>query len=283
MSGGVLARGVAVLELLVRHPQGLAIHEIASRLGLPKSATHRILTELIRYRYVRQLKEHGEYALTLKLCSLGLTQLTSMGVADISQPILDDLARLSGETARLSVIDGDQLVWVAKAQGSTVGLRFDPDQGGEVDLLTTASGHAWLSCLSEEDAIEKVTAQGGFVMREGYGAQAPLTVHELLAQLHQARVRGFSVVAEAVHVGVAAVAAPVVYEPFNEPIAVISIAGPHVRLTDARLEELGPAVVDAARNLAATYAGSPYLQKAIADLHYRAGKPQPGKARKTGG
>ena len=264
MTTGNLDRGLAILELLAANPSGLPMHEIADRLNIPRSATHRLLTELIRHGYARQHKEYGEYTLTLKLCSLGLSQLSGLGVVDISQPILDELAKNSGEVARLSVIDGDQLVWVAKAQGASSGLRFDPDMGGVVDLLSTASGHAWLSCLSEELAIELITRQGGFVQRDDYGPNVPRTVQDFLKMLHDARRRGFSIVSEAVHLGIAAVAAPIRHPQSDHVIGVISIAGPHLRLTDERLEDLGPIVVAATNELAATCAGSPLLKRAIA-------------------
>lgn len=265
MTTGNLDRGLAILELLAVNAPGLPMHEIAEKLNIPRSATHRLLVELIRHGYVRQQKEYGEYTLTLKLCSLGLSQLSGMGVVDISQPVLDELAKLSGEVARLSVIDGDQLVWVAKAQGSSSGLRFDPDMGGVVDLLSTASGHAWLSSLSEEAALELITKQGGFVQRgDDCGPNVPHTVQDLLKMLHEARVRGFSIVSEAVHLGIAAVAAPVKHPVTGQVIGVISVAGPHIRLTDERLEGLGPAVVAATNDLAAACAGSPFLKRAIA-------------------
>jgi DNA-binding IclR family transcriptional regulator len=240
------------------------MHEIADKLNIPRSATHRLLVELIRHGYVRQQKEYGEYTLSLKLCSLGLSQLSGLGVVDISQPVLDELAKISGEVARLSVIDGDQLVWVAKAQGASSGLRFDPDMGGVVDLLSTASGHAWLSSLSEEAALELVSKQGGFVQRDDYGPNVPQTVQDFLKMLHEARVRGYSVVSEAIHLGIAAVAAPIRHPHSGLTIGVISVAGPHLRLTDDRLEALGPAVVTATENLASACAGSPFLKRAIA-------------------
>jgi len=264
---GTLDRGLAILEFLAANAPGLPMHEIGDRLNIPRSATHRLLMELIRLGYVRQQKEYGEYTLTLKLCSLGLSQLSGMGVVDVSQPILDELAKISGEVARLSVIDGDQLVWVAKAQGASSGLRFDPDMGGVVELISTASGHAWLSSLTEEAALELVTKQGGFVQHADAGPNVPRTVQDLLKMLHEARVQGFSIVSEAVHLGIAAVAAPIKHPLSGQVIGVISVAGPHLRLTDERLAELGPIVVASTKDLAVACAGSPFLKRAIAAAH----------------
>lgn len=274
MTTGTLNRGFAVLEWLAASSSGLSVREIASKLNIPASATHRILAELIQYGYVGQEQEYGKYFLTLKMCSLGLAQLSRRGIVDIAQPILDQLAQLSGEVARLGIVDGEQLIWVAKAQGATGGLRFDPDMGGIAPLSSTASGHAWLACLSDEEAVRLVTKQGGLGrVGSDEGENAPRTIGTLLQLLHKARTRGYSVLAEAVHVGIAAVAAAVIHPGSGRPIAVLAIAGPHVRLTDRRMAQLGPAVMEAARNLAAASAASPLLRKAGPAADIRTAQP----------
>jgi DNA-binding IclR family transcriptional regulator len=76
-----------------------------------------MLSELARCNYVRQTRKQGDYVLTTKLVSLGLSYLSSSGIVDIAQPLLDRLAETSGELVRLSVVDGERLTWVARAQG----------------------------------------------------------------------------------------------------------------------------------------------------------------------
>jgi DNA-binding IclR family transcriptional regulator len=265
VTNGILNRGLAVLELLAGNAAALPIREIAAALKIPASATHRLLSELMQRGYVQQSREHGEYSLTMKLCALGLSQLSRSGVVDMAQPILDQLARVSGEVARLGIVDGEQLVWVAKAQAAMSGLRFDPDMGGIAPLSCTASGHAWLSCLSDEQALVLVGKQGGLGRAGGdLGENAPRTVVELLRHLHKTRSRGFSVLAEAVHIGVAAVAAPVRHIGTGQVMGVLSIAGPHVRLSDKKMARLGPVLIQAAAELGAASAGSPLLRRGAA-------------------
>jgi DNA-binding IclR family transcriptional regulator len=84
--------------------------------------------------------------------------------------------------------------------------------------------------------------------------------------LARARERGFAVLAEAVHVGIAAVAAPVRHAATGEAIAVLAVAGAHLRLTDAKMQQLGPVLVEAARELSAAAAASPLLRRASASL-----------------
>ena len=183
---GLLERTLGVLELLAANAYGLPLFEIADCLHIPRSATHRVLTSLIEQGYVKQEREQGAYQLTAKVASLAFTFLAGSGITDFAQPLIDRLARESGELVRLAMIDGRELVWVAKAQGSPAGLRYDPDMGQVGRLSCSASGHAWLSCLPDDDARALVEKQG-YGMRRDYGPRAPESWPALLKYLRQTR------------------------------------------------------------------------------------------------
>lgn len=244
----ILERSFKVLEHLARHPEGKALSALASELDMPLSATHRLLAELVRCGYVRQDQSHGDYMLTIKLVSLGLGFLSTSGIVDIAQPLLDQLAAESGELVRLAVVDGDELTFVAKAQGAVRGLRYDPDMGLSVNLSCSSAGHAWLSTLSDEAALALVARQG-FGKPEDFGPKAPTTVKALLAFLKAARQRGFSMIVEVFAPAMTAMAAPI-RGSNGAVIGVVTIAGPLVRLTEARMLELGPALLGTTHELA---------------------------------
>lgn len=259
-----LDRGLSVLEHLTRYPQGLPISLIASELDIPLSACHRLLGDLQRRDYVRQTRQQGDYVLTTKVVSLGLGFLSSAGIVDIAEPLLQRLAQASEELVRLSIVDDDRLTFVAKAQGVRQrGMRYDPDMGADARLSCTASGHAWLMTLSDERALELVLAQG--IGKPGeYGPNAPTTVKALLGFLHAARVRGYAIIDEVFAPRMTAIAAPVYRR--NTAIGVISIAGPRTRLSTNKMHELGPALLEAAAELgpisnASTLFGRPALGK----------------------
>ncbi|WP_342130827.1 IclR family transcriptional regulator [Hydrogenophaga sp. OTU3427] len=241
-----LDRGLALLEQLAAHPDGLPLATLAADLDMPLSACHRLLGALQARGYVRQPRSHGDYVLTTKLVSLGLGYLSGAGLVDIAEPLLERLAKASGELVRLSIVDEDRLTWVAKAQGVRKGLRYDPDMGAEARLSCTASGHGWLLTMSDERALALVSRQG-FGLPKDYGPKAPTTVKALLGFLHAARVRGYAMIDEVFAPGMTAMAAPVMRR--REAIGVISIAGPRIRLTQARMHELAPALLAAAAEL----------------------------------
>lgn len=259
-----LDRGFTVLEHLAHYPQGSPLSLIAMELDIPLSACHRVLADLQRLGYVRQARKQGEYMLTTKVVSLGLGFLSSAGIVNIAEPLLERLAQTSGELVRLSIVDEDRLTFVAKAQGQRQsGLRYDPDMGMDVRLSCTSSGHAWLMTLSDERALELVSKQG-FGTPAEYGPKAPTTLKALLGFLHAARVRGYAMIDEVFAPGMSAMAVPVIHR--KAAIGVISIAGPRTRLTSERMHELAPALQAASAELgpisnASTLFGKPPLGK----------------------
>ncbi|WP_458763516.1 IclR family transcriptional regulator [Cupriavidus basilensis] len=265
-------RALSILELLARHVHGLPMFEIADRLGIPRTATHRLLGELKEMGYVKHDQSKSQYMLTVKLASLGLGYLAATGIADVAQPLLDDLAEASGELARLAVIEDSQLIWVAKAQGSHSGLRYDPDAGLDVYLPATANGLAWLAAVSEERALELVALQGMERARE-MGPSAPQTLRALMEQVEQTRQRGYAVVFDAYEAGTSALAAVVRRQNDGEAIGTVSIAGPSVRMTKERMEALAPLVQECASALALASVSSPMFARHDAK---QGGHTQPG-------
>lgn len=260
---GVLERTLRILELLAQHAHGVELAFVADQLDIPRSAVHRLLTDLVRCGYVRQTREHGDYLLTTKLVALGLSFLSHSGVIDIAQPLLDRLAATSGELVRLAVAEGPGLTWVARAQGARQGLRYDPDMGSTAPLACTSSGLAWLSVLPEEDALARVSQQGLAQLGQ-YGPQAPTTLEAVRAALRATRERGYSMSFETYTAGLNAMAAPVRLAG-QAALGTLSIAGPAVRLTPERMQALGPELLACAAQLAAASGSSPFFSKLAAD------------------
>lgn len=263
---GVLERTLGILELLSGWPAGLSVGAIAKALDLPPSATHRLLNDLARLGYVRQDRAQGDYALTIKLAAMGLSFLGQSGVTDIAQPILDRLALESRELVRLSVADGDSLVWVGVAQGATGGLRYDPgrEQGVVVHLASSAGGLAWLSTLSDEAALLAVARQGLTPPHAGAGTNAPQAPTELLARLAETRARGYAIATDSYLVGMAAMAVPVRWRGAEEALGCLSIAAPSVRFGAERMAELAGPLLEAAAEIGAASSASQFFAAARA-------------------
>lgn len=259
MSGAV-EKTLAILEYLVDFPDGAPLGRIATDLNQLRSGCHRTLQELIGYGYVRQLPQRGDYALTTKMASMGLSFLGKAGVVDIAQPVIDRLAQATEELVRLAIVDGERLTLVAKAQGARSGLLYDPDMGIDLRLSCSAAGLAWLMTLPEDDAIGCVTRQG-LGDPKHYGPAAPTSIKALLKLLDDSRKRRFSLIQDVYAPGMSSMAAPV-QRAGERATGVVIIAGPSSRLTLKRMTQFGPALLAAADELAATGSASPLLKGA---------------------
>lgn len=261
---GVLDRTLGILELLSRHGHGLELAAIADQLNIPRSGAHRLLTDLVRCGYVRQARDHGDYVLTTKLVSMGLSYLSNTGIVDVAQPLLDRLAELSGELVRLSVIDGQRLTWVARAQGARQGLRYDPEMGNDATLSCSASGHAWMLALADDEALAMVAAQG-LGQSADFGPNAPSSLQDVLHEVQEARKRGYSLTQETYTPGLNAMGAPVRLQG-QAPLGVITIAGPTVRFTEEKMRILGPELLATAAQMAAASSASPFFNRRLPDV-----------------
>lgn len=243
-------RTLDIVALLSEAPCGLALSTIATTLALPKSAAHRLLAGLCDRGYARQMPENHHYALTFKLAALGFRQLAATRIDEVCQPALDRLAAASGELARLAVVEGERMTWVAKAQGAMSGLRYDAHTGRDVALHATAVGKIWLASLPEDRALAIVGGAGiGDV--GGLGPRALRTLGALREQLRESRMRGYGVAVEEGEPGVAAVAAAVRASAAADApvVATISVAGPVGRMDEPRRAVLGRNVVRVAAEL----------------------------------
>ena len=257
---GALEKSLAILEYLVAYPDGVALARISTELNMLRSGCHRTLHELIGYGYVRQMPQKGDYALTTKMASMGLSFLSRSGVVDIAQPVIDRMAKTTEELVRLAIVDGERLTLVAKAQGAKSGLLYDPDMGIDLRLSCSAAGQAWLMTLPQDQAIALVSRQGLGSAKQ-YGPKAPASMKALLALLQAHAKRGYSIVQDGYAPGMSAMAAPV-RRPGEPTTGIVLVAGPSARLTTQSITRFGPALLAAAAELAGASHASPLLKAA---------------------
>lgn len=271
---GVLERTLAILELLTVHPEGVPLRTIAEKLNIPASAAHRLVTEMVERGYVRQVRDQGDYGLTGKLVAMVLDYMGAAGIVDFAQPILDRLAEVSGEFIRLAVVDGDSLTYVARAQGARGGLRYDPQVDAVAQLSCTATGQSWLMTMSDGEALDLIMKQG-FGRPEAFGPNAPLTAAAMMKLLSQARARGYALTVDMFGAGLSSMAMPV-RRPGEAPVGALSIAGPSVRLTPQRMQQLAPELARAVHDIALASVSSPlFASRRSASEAQHTARPQP--------
>lgn len=231
------SRALRVLQLLATEPAGYALSDIANRLDIPAAATHRVLGELSELGFVVRSSTAGEYALSMKLATVALGFLSRIDLVEQARGAIDRLAAQTATLARLSIVDDTSLTWVLKSQGQHSNIRYDPPLDYRVHLASSATGHAWLSNLSDEEAMRIIFSQGG---TEGAGPSAPHTLTDVLEHLDIARRLGYAIVHNTYEEGISAVAMAIRNPHLGRVTGVVSLADLSARMTDERVEELLP-------------------------------------------
>lgn len=255
MTVAAVDRCLTILEALAGEKEPAEITDLAQRLDMPASAAHRTLATLVDRGWVVRHSGTQRYALSLRMSTLAFRNLDARAVPDVVQSVLDKLARETREYCRLAIVEGEDLVWVARAQGAVSGLRYDPEMGQEIVLHATANGKAWLATMPEAEALRIVCARG-FTARRPLGPNSATNVDEFRARLSETRERGFATSIEEAEAGTGAVAVPFFSGPeAGAPVAgTMSVAGPLLRITPERCGDLADALKRAAREVSEIWA-----------------------------
>ncbi|WP_324094162.1 IclR family transcriptional regulator [Candidatus Binatus sp.] len=181
----------------------------------------------------------------MKLFEIGSLAAGRFALERHAHPTLEHLATVSGETAHLCVLDGSDVVYVAKVE-CTRTLRIPSAVGQRNPAYCTGVGKAILAFLTPEQ-IESYIASTPL---KPFTRKTLISSKELKANLGQVTVQGYAVDDQEREEGVRCVAAPV-RDHAGEVIAAISIAGPSIRVTKERIAGLASHVVQAADEISA--------------------------------
>jgi IclR family acetate operon transcriptional repressor len=225
---GVLHKALDVLELLALG-EALTAVELARRAGISKAAAYRILGTLERRGYVRRDERDRRFAVGTDLLALARGILSSADLVVAARRALRDLRDEFGETVNLGAASRDRLVYLEVLE-SERGLRTTVDVGSFDHLHATALGRAILSALPREEARTLLAG----IERVPVTERTRVGLDDLMAELEQARARGYSLDDEENELGARCVGVPVRDEQ-GRPIAALSISGPTHRM---RLELL---------------------------------------------
>jgi IclR family acetate operon transcriptional repressor len=238
-----LTRGLSILEALSNAEAGLTLTDLAHRVLLPASTTHRLLSTLEKMRYVYQAGDLGLWYIGLQAFVVGSTFLANRDFVAQSHGYMRRLMEQSGETANLAILDGTEAVFISQVQCHEM-MRTLVKLGSRVPLHASGVGKAIFASLPDEqiDAILKVIGLPRIT-------ENTIVVPETMwAALRVIRQRGYSFDDEE-HARATRCVAATVYDEHAEPLGAISLAGPSSRLSDERIRQLGPIVAHTAEEL----------------------------------
>lgn len=144
-----LARGLRVIEAFQGHSEGQSIADISRRTRLSRAAVRRLLMTLERLGYAEE-SGHGGYRLTPNVLKLGFSYLSSAPLPALAQPELEKITERLRESSSLSVREGDEIVYIARASSKRI-MSVELSVGSHLPAYCTSMGRVLLSALTEDE------------------------------------------------------------------------------------------------------------------------------------
>jgi IclR family transcriptional regulator, acetate operon repressor len=235
-------RGADLLVRVLESEEPMAVTELASAAGLPKSTASRLLSALERRGLVEQDGDRGRLRPGPAILRVAERGMLERNVVEMARPALSALSERCGETINLAVPGTAGVEHLLQADGRHF-LGAGQWVGRTVDFHCSANGKVFL-------AFGRALAPAG---ASALTAFAPGTITDpavLRVELERVRRDGFAVAVDELETGLAAIAAPV-RGVSGEVVAALSITGPTVRMTDAQIKDLCQALVEESDRLSA--------------------------------
>ena len=211
-----LARGLAVIRTFDFRDPEMSLTEIARKSDLTRATARRSLLTLIQLGYV---KTDGRiFALTAKVLELGFSYLSALTLPEIAQPHLEELASITKESTSASVLDGVDIVYVARVPTRRI-MSVRINIGTRLPAHSTSMGRVMLASLPEED-LDSYLDRLTFTRLTRYGVQTKL---ELIDELAKVRSQGWAIIDQELEEGLRSVAAPIT-QGAGSTIAAVNVA-----------------------------------------------------------
>ena len=234
-----LGKGLRVLESLSTAAGPVRLSHLSNELGMQKSSVHRVLRTLIDAGFVRQDPATDLYSPTLKVWELGAAVVAALPIKQAATTVLQELHRRTEETVSLSVLDGDDVLYLDKIM-SPRPMGFSTRVGSRVPAPLTVGGRAMLAFEDDPRAlIERVAKRLG---------KRAVDVGTVMTDIRRAQEDGYLVGVGRSERGIVGIAAAVPGAS-GRAAAGLTVSAPSKRLTKRQEREIIDALLVAAARL----------------------------------
>ena len=224
---GGLAKGLAVIKSFSRDHSALTLSEIAASARMPAATARRCLLTLEELGYVT--RRGRSFLLRPKVLELGAAYLESMDIEHLTKTHLEELARETGDSAALSVLDGNDIVYVARTSVRTL-VRLEAHVGSRFPAHVTSMGRVLLAGVGTERLDQYFRTQKFSALT----SQTVTDQKKLRQLIEECRRAGYSAVEDELAYGVVAVAVPV-FDQSDRVVAALNSSSHSRRLSKAAL------------------------------------------------
>jgi len=238
-------RVLNIIEALAEHGSPMNLGDLADKVGLKPSTTHRLLNTLLVRGFVDQ-DDDSRYKLSLKLFYIGNAAAYSTDVKAMAAPFMRELLEQCNETVNLAVLDNYQVVYIDQMESNNIVIvKMFARVGNRGPAHCTGSGKVLLAALSQEELSHYLDTT-----RLERFTKDTITDPKLLAkELARVAREGYALDLGERDDEVRCVAAPIKSHE-GRVVAAISVSGPSMRMTPSYISnELIPIVKDVALRL----------------------------------
>jgi IclR family pca regulon transcriptional regulator len=227
-----LQRGLAVIRAFNADRASLTLSEVAAVTGMNRAAARRFLLTLIELGYVRA---DGRYfSLTARVLELGYAYLSSLSLPEVAEPHLEALVALVNESTSVSVLDGTDIVYVARVPVSRI-MTVAISVGTRFPAYATSMGRVLLAGLPDDE----LDAYLAGLRPETLTSRTTTSTAALRAELSRVRAQGWALVNQELEEGLRAVAAPV-RDPDGRVVAAVNVSAHATRTLESMRRDLLP-------------------------------------------
>lgn len=241
-------RAFALLEMVVAENRPMSLAQMAHRLELPKPTVHRLASQLEADGLLAREPAGRQYTIGPRLNALAIGTLEAAMQRAPRHAVLEALARETGETCNLGVLDGASIVYLDRVETHWP-LRLQLSVGSHVPLHCTASGKLFLSQMPRRTR-ERLYAAAPF---ERFTEHTVVEPERLEAELETIRAKGVALNNQEYMVGLVGIAVPVP-DPAQpeQAAAALAIHAPEPRLNATDIQRHIPALRASAARLSET-------------------------------
>lgn len=240
-----LARGLAVIQGFSQQKKRMTIADLSRKTGIPRAAVRRCLYTLAQLGYV-SADDSGGFSLNPMVLTLGHSYFSSSSLTTAAQPVLDRLSDRVQESCSLAVLEGDEILYLARSSRATRIMSIDLSIGSRLPAYCTSMGRVLLASLEPA----QLAAYLERVPRRAYTSRTVTDAADLQRLLADVRRQGYAIVDQELEMNLRSVAAPVT-SASGQVVAAINIGTPAQRVS---LEDIAsrflPQLLNATRELA---------------------------------
>lgn len=212
---GGLAKGLSVIETFTAERPRQSISEVSVASGLDRATARRCLLTLAHLGYADY--DGKFFTLTPRVLRLGTACLATMPLPQLVQPLLDSLSEQLGESSSVSILDGTDIVYVARAaQKKVMSIGLMP--GSRLPAYCTSMGRVLLAALPEAAAGE-ILSRAPLTARTSHTLTDP---EALVAEFARVRLQGHAIVDQEVELGLRSIAVPL-YNSRGQTVAAMNV------------------------------------------------------------